>query len=182
VTASQEFWWLAPLISFFALIAVVWFQWGQHRHRAFRLRRPFNACLAHGPDKAEEYWELHVPAYSEVMVQVRMRPRLSYRQFEIVFGFYGDRSKRPAPKRVLNSFIKEGMNREPSPATNPNYYIDQDDHYHITNPADRTPPHTYVMGFIVQTNAPGRYPVLLGVFTECGEATPHNDLEIIVET
>ena len=184
MTAAQEYWWLAPVISLCGLIitvaVIVWFNWGQHRVRTWRLKQPFNASLCHGPDKADEYWELHVPSHSEVMVQVRMRPRISYRQLEIVFGFYGDRPQRPVPKRVLNSFIKEGMNREPLPTNNPHYYIDQDDHYHITTPTERTPPHTYVMGFIVQTNEPGRYPVLLGVFTECGEANPHNDLFVRV--
>jgi hypothetical protein len=181
VTAAQEYWWLAPSISALALAAILWFNFGQQKVRQWRLKRPFNACLCHGPEQADEFWVLHVPPHSEVMVQVRIRPRIAYRQLEIVFGFYGDRSKRPFPKRALNTFINEGMNREPSPATNPNYYIDQDDHYHITTPAERTPPHTYVMGFIVQTNEPGRYPVLLGVFTDCGEANPDNDLYVVVE-
>jgi hypothetical protein len=179
--AAQEYWWLAPVISFLALVAVIWFQWGQHEVRKLRLRRPFNAALTHGADRADEYWSLHVPAHSEVLIQVRMRPRTSYKQLEIVFGFFGDRDKRPVAKRVLNTFIKEGANREPTPANNPNHYIDQDDHYHNSTPAERTASHVYVTGFIVQTREPGRYPVLLGIFTECGEANPHNDLAVVVE-
>jgi hypothetical protein len=153
MTASQVFWWLAPLISFCTL-AVIWFNWGRHRIRALRLRRPFNAVLAHDADKPDEYWEIHVPAQSEVMVQVRIRPRTAYKQLEMVFGFFGDVSKRPEPRRVLNTFIKRGVNREPSVDSNPNHYIDQDGYYHITTPTDRTPEHTYVMGYIVQPKEP----------------------------
>ena len=86
MTASQEFWWLAPVISFLGLLAVVWFGWGQHRLKAFRLRRPFDAVLTHGADKPDEFWEIHVPAHSEVMIQVRIRPRTPYKQRETVFG------------------------------------------------------------------------------------------------
>jgi len=178
--AYQEVWWLAPLISFLALVAVVWFQWGQYRIRAIRLRRPFNAVLTHGADKADEFWELHVPAYSEVRIQVRIRPRTAYKQLEMVFGFFGDTSKRPEPRRVLNTFIKRGVNREPSVDSNPNHYIDQDGHYHITTPTDSTPEHTYVMEYVVQTREPGRYPVLLKIATECGEANPYSDLFVRV--
>jgi hypothetical protein len=180
MTASQEFWWLAPLISFLGLMAVVWFGWGQHRLKAFRLRRPFDAVLTHGADKPDEFCELHVPADSEVMIQVRIRPRTAYKQLEMVFGFFGDTSKRPEPRRVLNTFIKRGINREPSVDSNPNHYIDQDGHYHITTPTERTPEHTYVMGYIVQTRDPGRYPVLLKIVTESGEANPYSDLFVRV--
>jgi len=180
MTASQEFWWLAPLISFLGLLAVVWFGWGQHRLKAFRLRRPFDAVLAHGADKPDEFVEMHVPAHSQVMVQVRIRPRTSYKQLQMVFGFWGETSKRPEPLRVLNTFIKKGVNREPSVETNPDHYIDADGYYHITTPTERTPEHTYVMEYVVQTREPGRYNVLLKIATECGEANPRSGLVVRV--
>jgi hypothetical protein len=61
----------------------------------FRLRRPFYAFLTHGAEHADEFYELHVPAHSEVMIQVHVRPRTAFKQFESVFGCYGDRSTRP---------------------------------------------------------------------------------------
>jgi hypothetical protein len=36
------------------------------------------------------------------------------------------------------------------------------------------------MGYIVQTRDPGRYPVLLKIATESGEANPYSDLFVRV--
>ncbi len=187
VTDAQQYWWLAPLISFCAFVvsllalgAIVWFNWGQHRVRAIKLKRPFNAFLTYGPSDPYEYWDLHVPAHSKVMVQVRIRPRMQYRQTEIVFGFNGDPVTRPVPLQVLNRFIKKGMNRKQDPDTTPNHYIDNDNHYHIVTTVDRSPPNTQALEFIVQTKKPGHYPVLLEVITDSGEAKPKNDLDITV--
>jgi hypothetical protein len=65
MTAAQEYWWLAPLISFFALVvsifalvAIIWFHWGQHQVRAHRLKRPFNVFLAYLPSDPTEYWDV----------------------------------------------------------------------------------------------------------------------------
>jgi hypothetical protein len=183
MTAAQEYWWLAPLLSGLALAAVVWFQWGQHKVREISLRRPFVACLAYDPADGDEYCDLHLPAHrSEIMVQVRIRPRIKYRETETVFGFEGDRTKRPLPIRILNTFIKHGDGREQHPNKNTNHYIDQDDYYHIVRTVDRSPPNTQIIGFMVQTREPGRFPVYLGIITDCGEAKPHNDLLVVTVT
>jgi hypothetical protein len=161
-------------------VAVVWFGWGQHRVRAVKLKRPFDAYLCYSPDDADEFWDLHVPANSHVMVQVRIRPTIAYRQAEIIFGFYGDREKRPRPWRVLNRFIQIGINRQQDPYKNPTNYIDNDNHYHIVTTADRSPGNTQTVEFVVETKQAGKFPVLLGVITDSSEAMARNDLHITV--
>jgi hypothetical protein len=180
MTAAQTYWWLAPLISFLALVAVIWFQWGQHQARKYRLKRGFNAFLAYGPAAPDEQLDLRLPANSKVMVQIRIRPRMAYRQIELVFGCRGPEETRPVPLRVLNRFIKVGASRQQSPATHPNNYIDHGDHYHIGGTVDRAPPHTYALEFVMQTKGPGRYPVLLEIITESGEAKPKKELYLTV--
>lgn len=180
MTAAEEFWWLGPSIAFCAFAAILWFNWGQHKVRVLRLRRPFVASIAHGPDESHEYCLIAVPAHSEVLIQLRIRPIVAYRQLELVFGFTGDRLRRPVPLRVRNTFIKTGINREISPKDHPNHYVDHDDKYHINTPVERSPPTTYVVGFVIQTNEPGNFPVLLDIVTDCGEAKPRGGLGFIV--
>jgi hypothetical protein len=181
MAAAQEYWWLAPVISFLALAAVIWFQWGQHKVRAIRSKRPFEAHLAHSAADQNDRSELHIPPNTEVHIAVRIRPKLQYRQLEIVFGFFGDNSKRPIPLRVFNSFVKIGVEREQHPNTNTNHYIDHDDRYHIKTDLVRSPPNTHVTGFVVQTREPGTYPVLLELIIDCGEAKPRKQMKIIVD-
>jgi hypothetical protein len=182
MTDAERFWWLAPTISGLAVIAVVWFQWGQHKVHAIRGRRPFRADMTIAPyTSGSEYCELHVPPHREVSLQLRVRPTLHYRQLEFVFGFWGNPSSRPVPVRVFNEFIKVGKAREQSPDTNSNHYIDQNDRYHIREELERTTPNVYTQGFIIQTKEPGRYPVLLEIITDSGEAKPKQKLVIIVE-
>jgi hypothetical protein len=148
VPAAQQFWWVGPLIaglsllvSSAALCAIIWFNWGQHRYRAYRQRTAgFNVFLTYGPDDTKEVRELRLPANSEVMVQLRIRPTIQYQQIEVVFGCHGSDITRPVPLRVLNRFIKHGVNREQSPDTHASNYIDKDDHYHIKETVDRSPP------------------------------------------
>jgi hypothetical protein len=182
IPPAQQYWWLGPVISFLALCAIVWFQWGQHRVRAHRLKKPFNAFLAYGPNvkNEDEVCDLKIPAKSDVMVQIRIRPRIPYRQIEIMFGCHGPPGTRPRPLRVLNRFIKEGADREQSPGTHSNHYIDNDDHYHIRSTADRSPPNTQALEFVVQTGDAGRYQVLLEIITDSGEAKPIRALHLTV--
>jgi hypothetical protein len=180
MTRAEQFWWLAPVMSVLALMAVVWFQWGEHKVRAFRSRRPFHAVMSI-PPSADETRELRVAAHSRVVILVRMRPVLHYRELEVAFGFHGDDAKRPMIIKFQNPFIKEGARREQSPATTPTHYIDHDDYYHIKEPSERTKPNTYTIGFVVQTRDAGRYPVYLEIITDCGDGKPREELTLIVE-
>jgi hypothetical protein len=180
IPAAQQFWWIAPTISFFALLAIVWFNWGQHRYRAHRQRTAgFDVFMSYGPD-GTEVRELTLPANSEVMVQLRIKPAIQYRQIEIVFGCRGSDIGRPVPLRVLNRFIKFGVNREQSPQTHSNNYIDKDDHYHIKETVDRSPPHVQALEFVVRTGRAGAYPVLFEVITDSGEAKSAKGLYLTV--
>lgn len=182
MTAPQGYWWLAPLISGLALIAILWFQWGQHRFRTFRARRGFTATMVIAPEAGKaKSREARVPANSQISIQLRMRPRLHYRQMELLFGFRGDALQRPMPLHVLNSYIKHGKRRTQSPDTNADHYIDHEDFYHIKETSERTYPNVYTLGFLVQTREPGRYPVLLEVMTDCGEAKAKKELVLIVD-
>jgi hypothetical protein len=182
MTAAQQYWWLAPTVSALALIAIIWFQWGQHKVRAYRLRRPFSAVLLRGSNDYEEYNKLRLPAHKdEVIIHLRVRPRVSYRQTEIVFGFDGDPLKRPLPHRVLNEFIKKGFNREQDPDKNQNHYIDLHNHYHIVATVDRSPPNVQALGFVIQTRDPGRYPIVFEKIIDCGEAQSFIKLHAIVD-
>jgi hypothetical protein len=181
IPAAQQFWWIAPAISFCALFAIIWFNWGQYRYRAHRQRTAgLNVFLAYDPDETNEVGELRLPANSEVMVQLRIRPTIQYRQIEIVFGCHGKDITRPVPLRVLNRFIKQGVNREQSPKTHSNHYIDKDDHYHIKETVDRSPPHTQALEFVVRTGSAGTYPILFEIVTDSGEAKAAKGLYLTV--
>lgn len=185
MTLAEQFWWVAPSVATFAALLIIWFNWGQHKVRALRMKRGFDAFLTLFPEKGRETWchELHVPPNTTIAIQLRIVPRLSFKQFLFVFGFGdGDKDSRPLPKRVLNKFIKVGMRREQSPETNENHHIDYVDNYHIREQMERVVPNTYAYGFEVQTRAPGRYPAYLRIITDCGEARPRHPLVLVVET
>lgn len=79
-----------------------------------------------------------------------------------------------------NTFIKIGLAKYQNPRDEPGHYIDDKDAYHIRSTAERTPGNTYGLGFIVKTNAPGRYPVRLYVMSDAGESGPAKPLFLIV--
>jgi hypothetical protein len=182
MTVADKYWWIAPTISFLALIAIIWFQWGQHVVRSYRTRRPFHADMSMAPSTPGSYCrELHVPPNALVSLQLRIIPTLHYKQTDSIFGFDGPAKDRPLPVSVRNEFIKDGLTREQSPKTTSSHYIDHGDCYHIKEPLERTKPNYYNYGFIVKTTTPGRYPVILEVITDCGEAKPKERLTLIVE-
>src|SRR5438552_3902025 len=85
LSAAQEYWWLAPLISVIAAVLVLWFNAGRPWLRARRLMRPVKAFLTLYPDGGHDSWatEIHVPLKSEIRLSLRIRPRFHYRQMEI---------------------------------------------------------------------------------------------------
>jgi hypothetical protein len=101
---------------------------------------------------------------------------------ELIFGFQGDRGRRPLPIKVRNTFIKEGQTREQSPATTSTHYIDYNDAYHIRETVERTAPNVTAYGFVIKTRAPGRYPIYVRAITDGGESSAVEDLFLNVET
>jgi hypothetical protein len=184
MTSAEKYWWLSPSLAAAAACLVIWFNWGQHRVRKWRLRNAFDAFLAVVPEKGEEgrLTTLAVPPHSEVEIQLRIRPRFQFRQNLFMFGFDGNERKKPRPLRVFNKFIKEGSRREQSPATNDGHHIDYGDYYHIVGERECTSPTFYAYGFIVQTREPGEYPVRIEINTGFGEAKTKTRLTLIVET
>jgi hypothetical protein len=144
------------------------------------MRRPFHVHFTTA-EGTSNFHELHWPPNSEALVQTRMAPRLHYRQHEIVFGFIGDKSTRPLPLSVVNTFIARGKRRTQSPEDDEAHAVDHNDNYHVKETRECTRPNVYTLGFRVQTRQPGRYPVRLEVITECGEGKPVEELIFIVE-
>jgi hypothetical protein len=180
VTVAERYWWLAPLLSAIALGFILWFNSGRQKVREWRMKRPFNAYMTRHADDPGERLELRLPSHSQVTIQIRMRPRLNYKQSELIFGFLGDLDKRPLPDHVSQSFIKREMNKR-SPDTSSSHYIDHTNHYHIRDDVNRTKYNTYVKEFVVNTRDVGEYPVLLLVATDCGEGKPYGELLVIVD-
>jgi hypothetical protein len=180
-TPAERYWWLAPSVAGFAALLVIWFNWGQHKIRAWRLRRPFNVHLTTAEKGSEVFYEMHWPKDSEVLIQLRIKPRLHFTRHELIFGFLGDRSSRPVPIKAVNTFVKRGVRREQSPEENEQHVLDHNDNYHIAEKREWTRPNTYTVGFLVQTRRPGRYPMRLELITDGGESIPVEELVLIVE-
>jgi|GEM_PF-6647021 len=182
MSAAQTYWWLAPLISFFAFAAVLWLQWGQHKIRALRMRKPFTAHLTVAPEANDSMcFEIHLPPFRDVLLQLRIFPSLHYVQHEMIFGFIGDKNDRPQVVKVVNTFVKVGRDREQSPETDDGHYIDLHDNYHIKKTVERTKPNCYALGFAIKTRKPGTYPIRLEAMTDTGESLPTHELTVIVE-
>jgi hypothetical protein len=183
ITASQQFWWIAPVLTGVTILLLLWFNSGRNRLRTWQMKRGFEARLAMGTEKKEIGWcqELYVPPSRELSIQIRIDPRFSYRQHGLIFGFRGTASEKPEPLSVLNTFIAKGRRREQSPDTDENHSIDYNGSYHIREVKEIVKPTTYAYGFKVRTRTPGRYPVVLIVLTDSGEAVPRTDLFLVVE-
>ena len=180
---AQQYWFLAPLFSFLALACVLWLNWGRPRLREWRMKAPFDAFLTLYPEAGRETWtrELHVPPSTKVELQVRMETKLHHTQYELIFGFEGNKGDKPDVTGVVNHFIVQGQNREQAPGTTPSNYIDYRGHYHIKERNERTKPNCYASGFKIVTRKPGRYPVHLRVITDCGDGGPSTPLVLVVE-
>jgi hypothetical protein len=110
MTVADKYWWIAPIISGSALIAIIWFQWGQHIVRSYKTQRPFHADMSMAPTTPGSYCrELHVPPNTQVSLQLRLRPTLHYKQTDFIFGFNGFAKDRLRPLSVRNEFIKDGL-------------------------------------------------------------------------
>lgn len=145
------------------------------------MRRPFTVHFKQGVrGEGPSETTLKVQPYSTVQLDFRLTPRLHHVQHEIILMFDGDANKKPLPKSVVNTFIKEGSARSQDPKTNPSHYIDYDDCYHIKGRVEHTRGNTYAIGFAVETRAPGRYPLRFVVMTEDGEGRSANDLMLEV--
>src|ERR1700730_12309386 len=181
-TPAEQFWWLAPSMAGIAACLVIWFNWGQHKVRSFRMKRPFRLELVkRGETDVEMVNALHAPPDAELSIQLRIWPLLQYEHHEIIFGFQGDPARRPLPKKVLNEFIKIGKRREQTPDTNENHSIDEHDNYHIREDRRLSYPNNYTYGFVVQTREPGVYPILFEVITDCGEGIPKKGAFLTVD-
>lgn len=177
-TPAEQYWWLGPSLAGIAAILVVWFNWGQHQFRRLKMKSPYRVELV-GPDGMVQ--ELHAKANSEVSVQLRIWPHLSYQHHEIVFGFIGDQTTKPVPLKTINEFIKIGLRREQSPETNENHAIDMSDNYHIREDRHVSLPNNYSYGFVVKTRATGVFPIRFELITDGGESCPHNSLYLTVD-
>ena len=167
-------------LSLATLGSVLWFNWGQHRVRRWRMKRPFDLYFG-GDTRAEWAHEARVPPREDVLVDLRLEPRLNYKELEVLFGFEGDPNTRPLPIRVHNQFVKVGKMKFQKPGVEPGHYIDTKDAYHIQRPRDRTVGETWAIGFVVRTRAPGRYPVRFLLTSDGGEGRPRTPLTLIVE-
>lgn len=146
------------------------------------MRNCFDIAFTPSPDHPRESWtnELHVAADSEVSVQLRMDPRLHFRQDEFIIGFEGF-TQRPRVLRAFDPFVKVGKRREQSPETNPDHYIDAKDRYHIAQKVERTAGNTFSYSFMVKTYLPGRFVVIIRTMTDCGEGRPRQSLVLVVD-
>jgi hypothetical protein len=180
LATHERFWWLGAAVSGLAFLAVIWFQWGRDWVRTLRMRRPFTVHFT-DPEGHNAFWEMYWPADSEVLVQLRIAPKLHYTQHELIFGFVGDQRTRPFPVSVINTFIKIGKHRTQSPKYDDGHSISHRDNYHIKETRQYTYPNVYTIGFLVRTRKPGRYPIRLEVITDCGEGKPVKELVFIVE-
>src|SRR5450432_1218239 len=100
-------WQYAPMIGWLltvvSILLIVWFNWGQHRVRRWRLKKPYDLWF-NGETRGKWTRELSIRAYSEVHIELRLEPLLNYKEFEVVFGFEGPEGDRPRPVRVENRF------------------------------------------------------------------------------
>src|SRR5262245_14227266 len=103
-TPGEQFWWLGSVLSAASLLAILWFQWWRPAVAKWRLRKGFDLYFTVAPDSFDIFREHHVPPHQEVSVQLRMNPRLEFRQRELVFGFDGDRALLPEIVKSQNKF------------------------------------------------------------------------------
>ena len=183
LSMSEDFWWWGGAASTVAAGLVIWVNWCRPYLRERRMRRPFRVLMVRPPGETESDMvnELTAPPDAELSIQLRIDPRLHYEQQDIVFGFVGDKDRRPVPIRALNEFIKAGKRRDQSPENSDNHFLDENDNYHIREQRFLTKSNCYRYGYLVQTREPGCYPIRLEVVTECGEGLPVNGLFLIVE-
>ena len=182
MSSADQFWWLGPTLGLVTIGFVVWFNYGQRKLREWRMRKPFDMYFVTEPDRSKDDFrhEMHVPAYSDVEVQLRMAPLMHFRQELFLFGFRGY-TQHPRPLKVVNTYIKQGKRREQSPDDTEGHYIDKKDRYHIRESVERTKSNHYAYGFLVRTFAPGRYPVVIETITDCGEGKPKKELVLVVD-
>jgi hypothetical protein len=176
----ERYWWLGAAVSGLALLAVVWFQWGQHKLRNHRMKRPFHVSFTTETGSGA-YYEMHWPKNSEVTLNLRMRPRINFTRHALVFGFHEEGAGAPVPIKAVNTFIKIGKRREQLPSETDGHAIDYTNNYHIKETVEYTVGNVYTAGFLVRTSSPGRYKIRLELITDGGQSDPVEELFLVVE-
>jgi hypothetical protein len=125
--------------------------------------------------------ELRLPAHSEVNINLRIYPLISFHQKEIAFSIKGDQDKKPLVVGVFNDFIKWGSGRENDPDTNDRHYVDYNDTYRISGSSEQTAGTPGAIGYKMKTRDPGEYNVVIKVKTTSGGGVSARKLTIIVE-
>jgi hypothetical protein len=172
----------AALLGACTLTAILWVNFARPMRRHWLMKNPAKAEflieLADGTETRAK--RMSVPPYSEVLIQLRLSPRLHYKETVLIFGFDGDPESKPLPIATHNTFIKVGNRRE-TPETNREHMIDRKDRYHIRRATERTKGNVFALGFEVKTRAPGTYDVCLEFMTDDGEGKPTVPLALVVE-
>ena len=174
--------WVVPSgLSTVVIGILVWVNFVRPKCRSRGLKKPISAYFVK-PETGER--RLHcvtVQANSECTVHLRIQMHMQFEESQMVFGFDGDREKRPIPQSVVNSYVHKGSEKYQSPDTHTNHYIDEKYRYHIRHSRNRTPTDVIAIGFTIEARSPGEYPVYLMVVTEEGDGSLRQPLTVVVE-
>jgi hypothetical protein len=161
--------------------------------RRQKLKRPFEAhflitslgrfTLNYVLQDDEEHFvkELVVPANSEISIQIVLEPRVSFVQHELYFGCEESLVdiNKPSATEFFVPFVVNGVRGSGKPdEAHPGHYIDYNGFYHVRENYLYTKD-TRVIGFKVQTKAPGIYPAQ--IYTVSDDVRGRADLTIRVE-
>jgi hypothetical protein len=171
----------AVAVSTAVLLIAIWVNFLKPYIRSLRMRRPFYAYFK-GDRTADskELTELTVPAQSEVVVNFRFHPRLSYVEHFFLFDLRGDDRTKPHPVSVLNEYVIEGALREQGPTMNENHFINYNHCYCIKGENHRIGGNVYAIGFKLKTQWSGKFDVHFELITDEGPAECANQLTLTV--
>jgi len=185
VPVSSEHQWVTWVISGAALLVsgaglgvLIWKQVANPWVRERQMKEPYNAYFRRD-DSGSGPSELNVPAHSTVQIQVNRHVTVTHTEHELIFGFEG--GAKPLPQSWRNIFVSVGRTSAVDPKESETHSIDDKGNYHIKEDHTRVQGNDYTAGFMVQTRAPGRYPIRLVTISDAGESRPSNQLALVVQ-
>jgi hypothetical protein len=140
----------------------------------------------HGCDFAVQNEQEHlvktivVPAQGEILIDLRIQPRMAFVTSEISIGCEGEVTETPFATEYLNRFIETGEGKHIIPGNGNRHYIDKYHFYHCRE-SQRQWSRGFVLSlaFKLKTRKSGRY--VLDIYFVGDEVEGKDQLTIIVE-
>ena len=168
------------------MFVILWVNFFSPRVKKWSLGRtlnnPCDVYIVVEDEHGDTHWvtESTGPPNSNLHIEFRIIPRLVFDQRHFLFGFPGDLAEVPLPQYVSNKFVERGAHKKIIPGQDDDHFIDKKGQYHILTQKARSPIQTEALGFVIKSQAPGKFVARIVFESDLRDATPRTPINLRV--